>query len=218
MLRKKISNKRLLHFRVIAPLVKIMRLFCMNSARWLTVLLLIISSVSSTDDDTDGGTAVISEVEVVPAIVSDDSSIPPIFVMNLKRSQDRWEQAQRQMAGEGLIVERLDAIDGRALSNEELRNQSTRMAMYLQPRGVIGCYLSHRKFWQMVVDEGHESAIIFEDDVKLVPDFKEKLKAHLALFGNEVYDVVLLGEKKLYPFFIFWIVLWTTHFCWGKDN
>ena len=81
MLRKKISNKRLLHFRVIAPLVKIMRLFCMNSARWLTVLLLIISSVSSTDDDTDGGTAVISEVEVVPAIVSDDSSIPPISVL-----------------------------------------------------------------------------------------------------------------------------------------
>jgi GR25 family glycosyltransferase involved in LPS biosynthesis len=22
--------------------------------------------------------------------------------------------------------------------------------MFLQPRGVIGCYLSHRKFWQMV--------------------------------------------------------------------
>ena len=51
----------------------------------------------------------------------------------------------------------------------------------------------------MVVDEGYESAIIFEDDVKLVPHFKEKLREHLALFGDEKYDVVLLG-KHITPF------------------
>ena len=138
------------------------------------------------------------EVEIMNEIIKEeDGVIPPIFVMNLKRSHDRWAMAQLQMKGEGLTVERFDAVDGRALSNEELRKTSTRMAMFLQPRGVIGCYLSHRKFWQMVVDEGYESAIIFEDDVKLVPHFKERLKEHLDLFGDEKYDVVLLGKCKM---------------------
>lgn len=118
---------------------------------------------------------------------------PPIYVMNLARSVDRWIYAEKQMKGEGLVVERLDAVDGRALSREQLLNQSTRMAMILQPRGVIGCYLSHRKFWQLVVDLNLESAIIFEDDVQLVPGFKGKLQEHLKAFGDEKYDVVLLG-------------------------
>lgn len=163
------------------------------SALGLAVLFFFLRQVYC-NDGTMSSTAVIDEDQSTTVTLTDESSIPPMFVMNLKRSVDRWEQAQKQMAGEGLIVERFDAIDGRALSNEQLRNQSTRMAMYLQPRGVIGCYLSHRKFWQMVVDGGHESAIIFEDDVKLVPDFKEKLKGHLKLLGDEKYDVVLLGK------------------------
>ena len=49
------------------------------------------------------------------------------------------------------------------------------MALFLQPRGVIGCYLSHRRFWQMVVDRKMDYAVILEDDVKLVDGFKEKV-------------------------------------------
>lgn len=173
-----------------------MRFFCMETLRWLTPLILFINYVYCSGEDVDGGIAVIGDSIVESTNTTGESLIPPMFVMNLKRSIDRWEQAQKQMAGEGLDVVRFDAIDGRALSNEELRNKSTRIAMYLQPRGVIGCYLSHRKFWQMVVDEGYESAIIFEDDVKLVPDFKEKLRSHLDLFKDEIYDVVLLGKQE----------------------
>ena len=49
----------------------------------------------------------------------------------------------------GLTVQRFDAIDGRELSIEELKKVSTSLAMFLQPRGVLGCYLSHRAFWQV---------------------------------------------------------------------
>ena len=173
-----------------------MRIVCIETLRWLTPLIFFFGYVYCIGEDVDGGIAVIGDSNVESTNTTDQPLIPPMFVMNLKRSIDRWEHAQKQMAGEGLDVVRFDAIDGRALSNEELRNKSTRIAMYLQPRGVIGCYLSHRKFWQMVVDEGYESAIIFEDDVKLVPDFKEKLRSHLELFKDEIYDVVLLGKKK----------------------
>lgn len=35
----------------------------------------------------------------------------------------------------GLNVTRLSAVDGRALTEEQLRSQSTRLAVLLQPRG-----------------------------------------------------------------------------------
>lgn len=39
------------------------------------------------------------------------------------------------MAKHGLVVNRMPAVDGRALSREELSKESTKMATYLQPRG-----------------------------------------------------------------------------------
>ena len=74
---------------------------------------------------------------------------PPMFVLNLPRSKDRWSAAKQQMDEAGLTVQRFDAIDGRELSKEELKKVSTSLAMFLQPRGVLGCYLSHRAFWQV---------------------------------------------------------------------
>ena len=47
----------------------------------------------------------------------------------------------------------------------------------------------------MVVDRNYPSAIIFEDDVRLVDDFKHQLGVNLqaVVQGNHSYDVVLLG-------------------------
>lgn len=87
--------------------------------------------------------------------------IPPIFVLNLERASQRWEKAVKEMQRHGLEVNRLEAVDGKKLSEQELSSNSTRIAQFFIPRGVVGCYLSHRKFWQMVVDRGLPSAIGF---------------------------------------------------------
>jgi GR25 family glycosyltransferase involved in LPS biosynthesis len=86
------------------------------------------------------------------------------------------------------------------LSSEELILNSTKIANFLIPRGVIGCYLSHRKFWQLVVDKNLPSAIVFEDDVHLANNFKGNLLEYLNVVENEKkknsvldYDVLLLG-------------------------
>jgi len=126
----------------------------------------------------------------------EQSLIPPIFVLNLDRHPARWEEVMREMARQGLEVNRLSAVDGRALSKQELAVQSTSLSTFFQPRGVIGCYLSHKKFWQMVVDEGMPHAIVFEDDVALIPNFKETLESNMrriAADGNKPYDVIMLG-------------------------
>ena len=82
---------------------------------------------------------------------------PPMFVLNLPRSTERWTAAKQQMDEAGLTVQRFDAIDGRSLSKEELKKVSTSLAMFLQPRGVLGCYLSHRAFWQVTMCINHPS-------------------------------------------------------------
>lgn len=129
---------------------------------------------------------------------SEGSVLPPMFVLNLDRSKERWEQASSVMTDAGLDVQRFAAVDGRQLSIEELHKESTKIATFLQPRGVIGCYLSHKKFWNMVVDKDLDAAIVFEDDVELVDGFKEKLEANLAKLREEKpedqdFDVILLG-------------------------
>lgn len=97
-----------------------MRYLCIFDTRWIVFFYLLVCNASL-----DGNERVLDEVEI-----ENNSIFPPMFVMNLKRSTDRWISAQKQMNGEGLIVERLDAIDGRALSNAELRNSSTRYLMF----------------------------------------------------------------------------------------
>lgn len=123
-------------------------------------------------------------------------SYPPIFILNLDRSKNRWENVLQEVQREGLIVERMPAVDGRSLSLKELQQVSTQFARFFQPRGVLGCYLSHRKFWQTVIDRNLTSAIILEDDVRLVEKFQEKLESQLELLNigvNRSYDVIFLG-------------------------
>lgn len=127
--------------------------------------------------------------------IQKNTFLPPAFVLNLDRSKDRWTKFQQELLRVNFHAERLPAVDGRALSLEELRNVSTSMAMFFQPRGVIGCYLSHRKFWQIVVDRDLPSAIIFEDDVRLIDNFEAELQRHL-LEVQELktpFDVAFLG-------------------------
>lgn len=154
-------------------------------------------SASNRDDSVgdNGPSNASSSLQRLETVLSTQQELPPMFVLNLDRSKARWEVAHNQMQAAGLSVERLPAVDGRALARDELLKESTRLATFLQPRGVIGCYLSHKKFWQLVVDRGYSRAIIFEDDVRLVDDFKQKLVKNLDALAqtNEQFDVIMLG-------------------------
>ena len=125
-----------------------------------------------------------------------DILLPHIFVLNLDRATERWKNIQSVMSAADLSIERLPGVDGRQLSPQELTKQSSFLARTFQPRGVVGCYISHRKFWQMVVDRNLDSAILFEDDVQLVPDFKQVLQQRLVQLKEDKhisYDIIFLG-------------------------
>lgn len=73
-------------------------------------------------------------------------------------------------------IERLPAVDGRKMSPEALERYRVNkplfwdwMAHKLTP-GEIGCFLSHRKFWEKMLNDGHEVAFVLEDDMQMAQD------------------------------------------------
>lgn len=150
--------------------------------------------IPNDEQDSNDTTEINNEITTSTPIV-EQSIIPPIYVVNLDRSIDRWEAISQVMSEAQLSVHRLAGVDGRKLNKFELKQNSTLLSTYLQPRGVVGCYLSHRKFWQLVVDQNYDSAIIFEDDVVLIPNFKQVLEESLTKLARDhiEYDVIFIG-------------------------
>lgn len=98
--------------------------------------------------------------------------MPPIFLINLARSKERLTSSTVQFKKQGLDFTRIDAVDGAALKQAEIDAHycpALNLKNYHYPlsKGQIGCYLSHRKAWQTIVDEKLDYAIIFEDDFNL---------------------------------------------------
>lgn len=88
-----------------------------------------------------------------------------IFVINLERAAERRAYILDHLGKLGLAAEILPAVEGARVPREELP-EGTHPG--LSP-GEIGCYLSHVRFWQIVVDRGLEHAIVLEDDVRCQP-------------------------------------------------
>jgi glycosyl transferase family 25 len=90
-----------------------------------------------------------------------------IFVINLDASLSRMGECQNQLSD--YHFERISAVDGSQLEHHEL-TQFYDVALNRQQYhslltlGEIGCYLSHRKVWQKIVDEQLDFALVLEDD------------------------------------------------------
>jgi GR25 family glycosyltransferase involved in LPS biosynthesis len=102
-----------------------------------------------------------------------------IKVVNLKRREDRKNHFIEQFEREGIAsnqYEFKEAVDGNEL------NETTEIQMLFghnnfgYRKGVIGCSLSHLNIYNdLINDFENDFYIIFEDDVELVTNFKEKL-------------------------------------------
>ena len=95
-------------------------------------------------------------------------SAPKIFVINLDRRPDRLQTISQTLGALGLKWQRIVAIDGRdpQLDAQVDWKKLHTYSQYLPiRRGPIGCYLSHRKVWQKIVEENLQQALILEDDV-----------------------------------------------------
>jgi glycosyl transferase, family 25 len=105
----------------------------------------------------------------------------PIFVINMARDVERMASMRSQLDRLGLPFERFEAVDGRLLDAEQKKALYSDFWYRLihgrsATNGEIGVSLSHRKIYQKMLDNKIEWAIIFEDDVLLLPQLASQLE------------------------------------------
>ncbi len=122
-----------------------------------------------------------------PALpVSHPNSLPPIWVLNLRRSTERRARMASHLAELGIAFEFIEAVEGRNLSPEECARSTdperTRrfLGRTLTPLE-IACSLSHRMLYQKQLDEGWEEVVILEDDAVVDPAFLDVIQLRDAL-------------------------------------
>lgn len=105
----------------------------------------------------------------------------PILVINLDRSRERWVEVAASADRTGLDLRRVAAVDGTGIPAEMRHGLDREKFRFSNGRDVLpgeyGCYRSHLEALRMVVDEGHDLAIIAEDDISLNPELKDRVQA-----------------------------------------
>lgn len=123
----------------------------------------------------------------------------PIFVINLADSQIRWQNTQARFAEYGLDVQRLNAVYGAHLNDTEidaLYSSSLNRHQYHRPLslGEIGCFASHRKAWQAVIDSGNPFGIVVEDDISVSAHLPSVIEALRTLSFD--WDLIKLAPYQ----------------------
>lgn len=91
-----------------------------------------------------------------------------VLVINLEKSKDRWENVLISSQNQKYNLIRIDGIYGKELDLNTV-DILTDFSKKFSPRGIIGCFLSHRKSWEYIVKNNLNGAIILEDDFT-IPD------------------------------------------------
>lgn len=127
------------------------------------------------------------------------SSAPcPVYVVSLPDAIERRAGIKRQLDSLGVAFEFVDAVRGSALTKEQRAQmvgpESETIALIDRPMtdGEIGCSLSHQHIYEKVLKEGHQYAMVLEDDALLLPGFADALKAAI---GQDI-DILLFGYSK----------------------
>lgn len=106
------------------------------------------------------------------------------YVINLDRSPERWAWIERDAAEQGLDIERVPGVDGKAVAREAWIDVDHRAFRLLHGRlilpGEYGCYRSHLEALDTVIRSGDDIALICEDDVTLGRHIVEKVRSIVA--------------------------------------
>ncbi len=101
------------------------------------------------------------------------------YLINLDRSTDRLSFMAEQFRNLGLEYVRVPAVDGRSLTTSEVQALTAVDDRWKAPltRSEIGCFLSHRRCLEQIVQASEPYAIVVEDDIEFADDalnfFKE---------------------------------------------
>lgn len=103
----------------------------------------------------------------------------------MKKSTERLKSITSQLNNLNLDFTRFDAIVGKNLSKKTLNDKCTFFCRYFYTYGMIGCFLSHQKIWENIIEKDEKVVMVLEDDCILDLNFKIHLKDTL----DELYTI-----------------------------
>ncbi|ACY30860.1 glycosyltransferase family 25 protein [Comamonas thiooxydans] len=128
------------------------------------------------------------------------SSLPIVFI-NLSKDAERRERMTAQFAQMGLTASRLPAVWWADLSEAEQKAffcAPQSHGRYFKPlsNGEKGCYASHLRSWQQLLGGDAPAMVVFEDDVRLLPQLPQALAAIEALPADGSWDMIKLYGRE----------------------
>lgn len=164
-----------------------------------------------------------------------------IYLINLDRRKDRYEQFLKFADKYNLVFERVSGFDGSALINENFtygnkKISFTKNEFYKHEpgnffgienfheryfRGQVGCLISHLETLKLAKKNNYKSILILEDDVVFCENFESKLNNIYNNFPND-WDMFylsgsLIKEGKKYNYYSELISTHTTH-CYAVNS
>jgi GR25 family glycosyltransferase involved in LPS biosynthesis len=103
------------------------------------------------------------------------------LVINLDRRPDRYEDFCQSCPFDSSIVERVSGVDGKTINIGGALPSELLYKDYNINSGAIGCFLSHRKTWEIISntsdesDDSTEFSIVFEDDITFCDNFSVEI-------------------------------------------
>lgn len=127
---------------------------------------------------------------------------PPVFVINLDKSPERMVRIAKRLNELFIPFERISGVYGAELSQEEIAQYycpKLNKKNYRRPLGLgeIGCYISHIKAWQTIVDRKLPCGLILEDDIVIEEGLADLAKELGRL--PDTFDIVKFFNKKKNP-------------------
>ncbi len=140
-----------------------------------------------------------------------------IYVLTLKRAEDRHLAIEKALTGFDWNF--FYGTDKRLLNYEEVirdgifdeqRHRNTKRTHRSMTLGEVACALSHKAIYQDILDNGHQKALILEDDVIPIHEnlaaFKEIIKElprnwellMLGYYGEKLPTVKYKLQQKIY--------------------
>ena len=125
----------------------------------------------------------------------------PVHVINLADNTERMGRCRAALDALGIAFQRLDAVNGRALSAQavaQVYDADANRHRFRHPllAGEIGCYLSHIEVWRKLALSDAPGAVVLEDDFEAGPDLARVLSALARDAEIGDWDMVKLYTRR----------------------
>lgn len=115
-----------------------------------------------------------------------------VYVINMEKDVHRMAEISTMLNQEGIHFERFEAINGSKLPKHQKDSSVTPICNVLCTNSIIGCGLSHLTLWRKVAEEDLRNALILEDDMFFVDDYREVLDKAMQQLPED-WDIMYLG-------------------------